>query len=488
MHMNARRLAYCGILFTAFAGLAAERTQNFDSDPGWDGHNNRATRPEPRQIRQDFGYSRTSHAGGASGEMGGFISSVAEPAYYAKEIPTQTFNDSLSASGKLACPGREFHVLIAFFNDSTINEWRTPNSIALRLYGRGNVFYAYVEYCTSRWRAGGDWPTGFAMVSDPASGRERLKGFPAGTNVHRWSLKYDPTGNDGKGSVTATVGNETAVCHLAGGHKADGATFNRFGLLNVMKQFDSGGEVWLDDVTINGQTESFETDPHWSEFQNRHAYVTPIVRPRFDFGFSPTHYASGKAKGEMGGMIYRGDGRYPHMMSFYGDRLAELTLDKPLRASGKICLRRGVSDSDVPFGFFHAEHSLNSGGSDRIGTPPDFIGFTVGGPSREGFYITPAYRVHDKETRTGGRGPSVYPDGKPHDWTFHYTPKAEGQSGGLIVVTLDKEEPITLELPPDHHKMGAHFNRFGLISTHTDGNAQHIYFDDLTYTWSQSQQ
>jgi hypothetical protein len=190
----------------------------------------------------------------------------------------------------------------------------------------------------------------------------------------------------------------------------------------------------------------------------------------------------------MGGMIFRGDGRYTNMMAFYGDRVAELTLDRRLRASGKICLRRGVSDSDVPFGFFHAEHSLNSGGSDRIGTPPDFIGFTIGGPSREGFYITPAYRVHEKETGTGGRGPYIYPDGKPHDWTFEYTPKAEDrQGGGFIVVTLDKEEPITLEIPPTHHQLGAHFNRFGLISTHTDGNAQHIYFDDLIYTWSQAE-
>ena len=34
----------------------------------------------------------------------------------------------------------------------------TPNSVALRLYGRGDVFYAFVEYATGRWRAGGDSP------------------------------------------------------------------------------------------------------------------------------------------------------------------------------------------------------------------------------------------------------------------------------------------------------------------------------------------
>ena len=46
-------------------------------------------------------------------------------------------------------------MLVGFFNSETINEWRTPNSIVLRLYGRGDVFYAYVEYATAAWRAGG---------------------------------------------------------------------------------------------------------------------------------------------------------------------------------------------------------------------------------------------------------------------------------------------------------------------------------------------
>src|SRR2546426_11964608 len=164
------------------AGIAAEQSENFDKEPNWDGHNNRALRPEPRKIRQDFGYSPTAHCGGAPGEMGGFITPAAEAAYYAKEIPNRTFKDSLSASGKVACAGREFHVLIGFFNAGTLNEWRTPNSIALRLQGRGDIFYAYVEYCTSRWRAGGDSPGGFATVRDPATSRINLKGFSSGTN------------------------------------------------------------------------------------------------------------------------------------------------------------------------------------------------------------------------------------------------------------------------------------------------------------------
>ena len=62
-------------------GVAEERTQRFDRDPGWESHNNRYATPAPREVRQDFGFSNTSHAGGKGGELGGFITPAAEPAY-----------------------------------------------------------------------------------------------------------------------------------------------------------------------------------------------------------------------------------------------------------------------------------------------------------------------------------------------------------------------------------------------------------------------
>jgi len=41
---------------------------------------------------------------------------------------------------------------------------------------------------------------------------------------------------------------------------------------------------------------------------------------------------------------------------------------------------------------------------------------------------------------------------------------------------------VTLNLDPGHKQIGAHFNRFGIITTHIDGSGQTVYFDDLTYT------
>jgi len=52
---------------------------------------------------------------------------------------------------------------------------------------------------------------------------------------------------------------------------------------------------------------------------------------------------------------------------------------------------------------------------------------------------------------------------------------------GSIIVTLDGQA-VTLNLDPGHKQIGAHFNRFGIITTHIDGSGQTVYFDDLTYT------
>jgi hypothetical protein len=462
-----------------------ERVERFDKDPGWDGRNNRVRKTEFRTIRQDFGYSRTHHAGGAVGEIGGWITPAAEPAYYAKKIPARTFEDTLTASGTLACTSRKFHVLVGFFNNRTLKEWRTPNSIAIRLQGRGDVFYAYVEYATQKWRAGADSPGGFATMREPETGRMHLKGFASGGLVYRWSLRYDPGGNGGNGSIQVTLGDETAICNLGPGHKADGASFNRFGLFNVLKSADNGGEVWLDNVTINGESEDFNKDPGWEAFQNRRTYETAEVRPHGDFGYSATQYAGGRGKGELGGLVFRGDCRYPEAMACYGDRLSTLTLEKPLKASGKVSLRRGVSDSATLIGFFHARDSMTVNPSQKSLLPRSFLGVSIEGPSREGFFFYPVYRVNGEEqgSAKGDDRPHILPDGATHAWSLTYAPEGAGGKG-RITVTLDRRS-VSLDLEAGPARADTRFDRFGIVTTWIDGNGQRIYFDDLTYTFRQ---
>ena len=453
------------------------KTETFDDDPGWDGRNNRATDPDPRQIVQNFGFEPSgTNAGGPAGEIGGFITPAGEPAYYAKVLSPASFNDTLSASGVLNVPQGGGHTLIGFFNADTANEWRTPNTIAMRIYGRGDYFYAYLEYGTSRWRVAGASFGGEAAI-------------PTGAADYPFTLSYDPNGAGGLGAVNATLGPYNVVMPLDAGHKSDGASFNRFGILDVMKSADDPGRLWLDELTINGQLHSFDADPGWDQRNNRTTYTTTNVRPRFDFGYSPgTNHAGGQSPGEIGGHTFRGDSREEfngRRMAYYGDPLQQiLSLEQPLHAEGKIAFRRGVSDSTTLIGFFHSDDSMRNNNGQNSATPENFVGVAVEGPSAEGFFFYPTYGVDQEGVRAdGGRGtptpPYIYPDGASRHWTLDYDPAGSGGNGS-IVVTLDGQA-VTLNLDPGHKQIGARFNRFGLITTHIDGSGQTVYFDDLTY-------
>src|SRR4051794_37394089 len=127
----------------ATSGAATTKTETFDRDPGWDHRNNRPAdrRHAPVTIRQDFGFSAaTSHAGGKPGEIGGFVQAAAEPAFYGKVIPDRTLDQPLSASGTLSLADGGTHLLLGFFNAGTAKEWRTPNTISIRINGRGENF------------------------------------------------------------------------------------------------------------------------------------------------------------------------------------------------------------------------------------------------------------------------------------------------------------------------------------------------------------
>ena len=458
------------------------KTETFDRDPGWDGHNNRPSAP-PATVRQDFGFTHSQYAGGETGEIGGFISPAGEPAYYAKIIPTASFKDKLSASGTLACPDGEFHLLLGFFNADTINEWRTPNTMVLRLNGRGTRFLAYLEYLTQKWRIADMGGQGFPSVVVPKTGEPESTGFEMGGQIHKWSLAYDPVGENGKPVMVATLDGEKSVCLPDPAYLTDGAEFNRFGILNIVKSADTGGEIYFDNLIINGQTEVFDADPNWDSHNNRQTYQTQMVRPRFDIGFSPTHFSGGQSPGEMGGLFFRGDCRYQDRMAYYGDGVGKLTLNEPFIASGKIALMHGVSDSTTLFGFFDSKTSMEISNRQDSGTPKCLVGIAVEGPSSEGFFFYPVYRNNvDGEGSAARHNPPlrIYPDGMAHDWILKYDPLAGG-GNGQISVTLDGQS-ISVDLKEEHRRSGASFDRFGLITPWIDGNGQTIYFDDLTYT------
>ena len=478
-----------GIMSVPRPGLAAPVTkrESFDRDPGWDRINNRpADRGDmPVEIRQDCGFRPTANAGGKPGEMGGFVHAAAEPAWYGKTIAPCSLERPLSASGTLAVGDGGTNLLLGFFNADTTKEWRTANSLALRINGRGEHFFAYLEYCTSKWRAGADSPQSFPATEDKETGRKGMIGFPSGMKVHRWELRYDPAGNNGGGAITATIDDKTSVCYLDAGHKADGASFNRFGILNVIKSADSGSEIYVDDVTVNGEKETFDSDPKWEGRSNQTTYRTNNVRPRFDFGYSATHFASGAAAGELGGLVFRGDCRYPDRMAYYGDRVGPLALDKPIRASGKVALRRGVSDSTTLFGFFNAAAAMRSNPSQNQALPQGVLGINIEGPSSEGFCFYPVSRLPGRDGMFSPdlRSVRILPDGAAHEGSRDYDP-AGAAGRGRVTVTLDGRS-IGLDLAEGDKARGATFDRFGIVTPWIDGNGQVVYFDDVSYSAGQ---
>jgi len=409
-----------------------------------------------------------------------------EPAYYAMKITPRTLEDTLTASGRLLCRKGTGQAMIGFFNAATANAWRTRDSLALRIVGRGETFFAYEEYMTQRWRAG----------SSHFTSNQKTDHIGLATDVEReWSFRYEPGGNGGGGTITATIDGHMTVTHLDPGHKSDGAVFDRFGIFNVMKHADDPLEVWIDRLTINGQTVELAKDPGWEAFQNRREYQSRDDRPYSDYGFSNTNFAGGKAPGEIGGLIFRGDIRLADGVNYYADRLEMLMLEKPLRASGRIIYRRGVQDSSTLIGFFNVPTSTTidpkaprSPRSWIDYLPRCFFGVAIKGPTRQGYFFHPTYRL-DGDEGGGNPGnaipncPRLNPDDRPHDWSLEYLP-GEADGRGRIVVTLDGQS-ATMDLPEGHKSAGVTFNRFGIISNWVDGNGQVVYLDDLVYTAKQ---
>ena len=267
-------------------------------------------------------------------------------------------------------------------------------------------------------------------------------------------------------------------------HRADGATFTHFGLLPVLKTWDGPGEVWVDNVRVNDVAFDFSRDPKWDALNNRRTYLTSDTRPRFDFGWTPTHHAGGANAGEFGGLIFRGDCREPARMASYGDRLQTLNLKMRLHAHGKISVLRAISDSTASIGFFNSKTSMASNPSQQHSIPIDYLGINIEGPSSEGFFFYPVYRVHGEAEKAlghnGGKAPRIYPDRRAHSWSMDYDPDSEGGKGS-IQVALD-EQSCQIILDAGHKEVGATFDRFGICTPWIDGNSVTVYFDDLVYT------
>ena len=162
--------------------------ESFDRDPGWEGINNRTARSQrPRIVRQDFGFSSDArHGSGARARWAvSFLRTATSPITPERSSRRPSSGRSLprarcgwGKAARICCSVSSIPVRLP--------SGELRNTIAIRLNGRGDRFFAYVEACTSKWRANGD-TTPFPSVADPNTGRLHLVGYPSETR-YEWKL------------------------------------------------------------------------------------------------------------------------------------------------------------------------------------------------------------------------------------------------------------------------------------------------------------
>ena len=478
----------------SLAGAQALKVEMFDRDPGWDGHNNRIVPTKPLIVIQDFGYSATNHAGKASGEIGGRIQRSTTPASFAARIPVKTLDDKFSASGSFAVTKSEggAGVFFGFFNSRQPGGSGRPiGSLGLDFDFEGKGGRLATRLITGTNKSCGTFITPYLP------GKFRPTPIKNDGTRYHWTLAYDPMAAGGHGQFVFTIRSDTHVAEnygslpenaekeaqarfpntrtftvdLTPGFRREGATFDRFGLLNMMK---SGGAamMFFDDVQIDGHPEDFSREPDWISSGNRRTYEDREVVGAHDFGFSAKTNHAGGVAGEVGGGLWR-SGEF----GYYADRVGLLNLDQRLEARGKVKLVTAGPDSDMHIGWFSSASKTKS--PDESG---NFIGIHVGGPTRIGHYFIPQFAT---STGTKGKvdaGPVLIP-GKLFEWSLIYDPA--GNSGnGEMRVTLGAES-VTLALKPGQKSQGARLDRFGLFTSQAGGQMVKIYLDDLQYSTAQ---
>lgn len=478
-----------GLLFSA---VPAVKTETFDRDPNWEGHNNHIVPKQALIVKQDFGYSATNHAGKTPGEVGGRIQRSTTPASYASEVPVKTLDAKFSASGSFAVTASQpgAGVFFGFFNSRQPGGSGRPiGSLGLHFDFEGKGGRLAVRLITNTNKSCGTFITPYLP------GKFRPTPIRNDGTRYRWTLDYDPRSAGGNGQFVFTMRSDThtsldygtlnsAAQHeaqarfphtttftvdLTPGFKGEGATFDRFGVLNMMK---SGGAatMFFDDVTFAGRDEDFSKDPGWAANGNRATYEDREVAGAHDFGYSAkTNHAGGAAAGEVGGGLWR-SGEY----GYYADRIGPLSLDQRLEARGKVKLVTAGPDSDMQVGWFSSTSKDKS--PDEAG---NFIGIHVGGPTRIGHYFIPCLTTASGTKAKVEKGPIITP-GEVFGWSLVYDPTAN-HGHGEIQVTLGAES-VTLALKPGVKKQGATLDRFGLFTSQAGGQMVKIFLDDLSYT------
>ncbi len=515
----------------------AQVTQDFASDPHWEGINNRVVGDNCPTIQQDFGWRKKQDGKVPGGEIAGTIWRTRTPAFYAMPVGPFSFDGNLSAEGRIAIAPAERNdgFYIGFFNAAR-QEWRPWSSLAVR-FGEIRLrdplaIETLVDYMSQTWKAGGytagrlpvdghphHWrltydanatvPTAWqdeklreyigdsrktepeilslAQASEPGTTieliRKRLQAasksgvieYQEGRDAG-WEVRKDPKSVEGRILLQVDDGPEHA-------HFIDKAirnartTFDRFGVFNF--QLPGGSSAFtLSELSVNGKKVDLSHDPGWESHGNRTEFIERDFHAKQDFGFSRTNHA-GKAAGEIGGTFWRTEPIDP-LHGYYADDIGRLTLDDPISFSGQIAFTAGGTDAGMAFGYFNKISRMAELTDPESGAPlPQTMLLEIEGPTRIGYYLS-AQLSPTRTLASHSEGPIFVPTGEKHHFTFDYDPSANN-GVGQITMSIDNEAH-TLDLTPQQRAAHVTFDRFGLLNIRRGGKYVTVYLDDLRYT------
>jgi hypothetical protein len=221
------------------------KTEDFSREPGWDASGNRTTftEREPHGV-QNFGFSETAIAGATKGETGGIVWRNPAGGYYADRIGPLSMDDRLEVSGRvnMVIAGTDADMRIGWFSSRSNNPGpkpTPPHFLGIKIGGPTRVGHYFLpEVITSK---------GTHMLAEGTKAHPKAGPIMVQNQATTWSLVYDPKGNGGNGSIRVSLGDESVILDLKPGVKAQGAEFDRFGILAIPE----GGhhvKVYLDDL------------------------------------------------------------------------------------------------------------------------------------------------------------------------------------------------------------------------------------------------
>jgi hypothetical protein len=293
---------------------------------------------------------------------------------------------------------------------------------------------------------------------------------------HRWWKSENP--GEGHGRITLQFDGETPyVFWMDEKIRNAPLEMDRFGLFNISR-FGTWSELYMGDLTINGEKIDLAHDPHWEGRNNRVTYTEPDFQSMSDYGYSETNWA-GEAPGEIGGLFWRTEPPDP-MFSYYGDEVGDVTLDDPISFSGSINFVTGMTDAAGYFGYFNDQSQMQTLKSAADEYPlKNMMGVTTADATRIGYWFKP-FVSSAKQVIASGPEVIFTPGPERHLFSFDYDPKGSG-GVGRVDVTLDGRK-FGFDLTPQQREDGAVFNRFGLANVRRGGLSVQFYLDDLDYT------